>query len=475
MIVRDYDGFASPEAYGPDDASLPDGDRPREECGVVGLFGVKEAGPMAALGLHALQHRGQESAGIATCDEKQIYAHRGMGLVARVFGQGEAQKLPGNAAIGHVRYSTAGGSTIANAQPLVARYVGGEIALAHNGNLAKGAAVAHRLLETGALLQTSTDSELFLHLLAQAHAVTDEQIAAVFAQAEAAFAVVALFKDRLIAARDPWGFRPLVLGRIGQGFVVASESCAFDQMGATFEREIAPGELLICTAGGMRSLYFGDRTVTQAKCLLELIYFARPDSVVFGRTPHIFRKESGRVLAREQPVEADIVVAIPDSGMSAAMGFAAELGIPLDRGLIRNHYVGRSFIAPGQAARATAVRMKHNVVREVVAGKRVVLVDDSLIRGTTTAALGKELRDAGATEVHLRIACPPTRHPCLYGVDFPRHKELMAFKHSIEEIRSILNMNSLGYLSLEGLKSIFRQDENGFCSACWSGEYVVGK
>lgn len=456
-------------------ARFLDGDHPREECGVVGLFGVKDASPMAALGLHALQHRGQESAGIVSCDEKALHTHRGMGLVATAFGHGEAQKLPGSAAIGHVRYSTAGGSSFANAQPLVARYAGGDIALAHNGNLAKGAAMAHRLMESGSLLQTSTDSELFLHLLAQEHATTDEQIAAVFAKAEAAFAVVALFKDRLVAARDPWGFRPLVLGRIGQGYVIASETCAFDQMGAVFEREIEPGEMVVCTAGGIRSLYFGDRSVPKAKCMLELIYFARPDSVVFGYTPHIYRKQSGHVLAKEQPVEADIVVAIPDSGMSAAMGFADELGIPLDRGLIRNHYVGRSFIAPGQAARATAVRMKHNVVKEVVRGKRVVLVDDSLIRGTTTAALGKELRDAGATEVHLRIACPPTKHPCLYGVDFPRHKELMAYKHSIDEIRSILNVNSLGYLSLEGMLGIFAEKERGFCTACWSGEYIVNK
>ena len=457
----------------PHAASFLDGDHPREECGVVGLFGVKDAAPMAALGLHALQHRGQESAGIVSCDEKELHLHRGMGLVAQVFGRGEAQRLPGTASIGHVRYSTAGTSSFVNAQPLVARYVGGDIALAHNGNLAKGAGMGRALLETGALLQTGTDSELFLHMLAQAHATTDEAMAAVFAKAEAAFALVALLKDRLIAARDPWGFRPLVLGRIGQGYVIASETCAFDQMGATFEREVEPGEMIVCTAGGMRSLYFGDRSVPKAKCLLELIYFARPDSVVFGRTPHIFRKESGRVLAQEQPVEADIVVAIPDSGMSAAQGFAEGMGIPMDRGLIRNHYVGRSFIAPGQAARATAVRMKHNVVREVVRGKRVVLVDDSLIRGTTTAALGKELRDAGATEVHLRIACPPTKHPCHYGVDFPSHKELMAYKHSIDQIRSILNMNSLGYLSLEGLKGIFSKEESGFCHACWSGEYMV--
>jgi amidophosphoribosyltransferase len=253
---------------------------------------------------------------------------------------------------------------------------------------------------------------------------------------------------------------------------VASESCAFDQIGATFEREIAPGEMLTFIPGGQRSTFFGQRDAHQQKCLLELIYFARPDSFVFGHFPHIFRRQSGHVLAREHPVDVDIVVAIPDSGFSAAMGYAEELNLTMDRGIIRNHYIGRSFIAPGQAARAAAVRMKHNVVREVVKGKRIVLVDDSLIRGTTTAALGKELRDAGATEVHLRIACPPTRHPCLYGVDFPHYTELMAYNHSIEEIKSILNMDSLGYLSLEGITEILGSDGNNYCTACWNGHYL---
>ena len=452
---------------------LRPGDKPREECGIIGLFGVKDAAAQAVLGLHALQHRGQEAAGVVSCHESGLFPHRGLGLVSHAFGRGEAKTLPGMSAIGHVRYSTAGGGGLANAQPLLARYAGGEVALAHNGNLTGIKPLTGALLDSGALLQTSIDSELVLHLLAQRRAVTDEAIAAVLAEAGASFALVMLFKDRLLAARDPWGFRPLVLGRLGQGFALASESCAFDQMGAVLEREIEPGELLVCTAGGMRSLRFGEAGTPHARCLLELIYFSRPDSLVFGHTPHIFRQASGRVLAREHPAQADIVVAIPDSGMSAAMGYAAELGLPLDRGLIRNHYIGRSFITPGQSARSTAVRMKHNVVREVVRGKRVALVDDSLIRGTTTAALGKELRDAGALEVHLRIACPPTRHPCVYGVDFPDPQELMAHKHSIDEIRSILNVDSLGYLSLEGLLSPLA--DKGFCSACWSGEYIAGR
>ncbi len=451
----------------------PDNERPRDACGVVGLFGVPDAAPLAALGLHALQHRGQESAGIVASHAGALVRHRGMGLVAEVFGKGEARNLPGEAAIGHVRYSTAGGSCPANAQPLLGRCLGGEVALAHNGNLAGGDTLAQSLLRDGALLQTGTDSELFLHLLAQRHAVSDMEIAAALSPAKAAFSLVMLFADRLVAVRDAWGFRPLVLGRLRGGMVVASETCALDQMGASYEREIAPGEMLVCDVSGRRSYSLADGQHPSALCLLELIYFARPDSVVFGRTPHLFRQMSGQALAREHPADVDIVVAIPDSGMSAAMGFARALGLPVERGLIRNHYVGRSFIAPGQEARAAAVRMKHNVVREVVAGKRVALVDDSLIRGTTTAALGSELRAAGATEVHLRIACPPTRHPCIYGVDFPRREELLAARHSTERIRELLQMDSLGYLSLEGLTALLPEHQNNLCTACWTGEYRV--
>ena len=446
-------------------------DHPRDACGVVGIYNVPDAAPLAALGLHALQHRGQESAGIVSLHEGKLHCHKGMGLVSSVFAAGEAQKLPGNIAIGHVRYSTAGGSHLGNAQPLTARYSGGEVALAHNGNLARAESLIRDLEAAGALFQTTTDSELFLHLLAREQAVSDEAIARVFAHAGPAFSVVMLTPDRMIAARDPLGYRPLVLGRLGNGRVVASESCAFDQIGAELEREVEPGEMIVCDAQGCRTLRFGDQGLTPARCLLELIYFARPDSVIFGETPHLFRRHSGRVLAREHPVDADVVVAIPDSGMSAALGFAEALGLPCDRGLIRNHYVGRSFIAPGQEARTAAVRLKHNVVREVVRGKRVALVDDSLIRGTTTAALGRELRDAGATEVHLRIACPPTRHPCLYGVDFPHREELMAHKYSLDEIRDRLNMDSLGYLSLEGLTGLADNKAGTFCTSCWSGLY----
>lgn len=450
-------------------------DHPRDACGVVGIFGVPDAAPLVALGLHALQHRGQESAGIVTSHAGTLHSHKAMGLVSQVFADGKARTLPGDSAIGHVRYSTAGSSSFINAQPLTARYIGGEVAVAHNGNLAGSSHLIHSLEAVGALFQTTTDSELFLHLLAQEQAVKEDELAKVFAHAGSAFSVVMLFPDRLVAARDPYGFRPLVLGRLGDGYVVASESCAFDQIGAELEREILPGEMLVCDQTGCRSTMFAEAHGPTARCLLELIYFARPDSVVFGETPHIFRHRSGRVLAKEQPADVDIVVAIPDSGMSAAMGYADALGLPCERGLIRNHYVGRSFIAPGQQARATAVRMKHNVVREVVRGKRVVLVDDSLIRGTTTAALGRELRNAGAREVHLRIACPPTRHPCIYGVDFPSPNELMAHKHSLEEIRVMINMDSLGYLSLEGITGLFGNKSDTFCAACWSGDYRVPK
>ncbi|MDR1685501.1 MAG: amidophosphoribosyltransferase [Desulfovibrio sp.] len=446
-------------------------DHPRDACGVIGLYNVPEAAPLAALGLHALQHRGQESAGIATSHAGRLHLYKGMGLVSSVFAGDAARRLPGSAAVGHVRYSTAGESNFANAQPLTGRYAGGEAAVALNGNLADSQRLYNALYAGGALFQTGTDSEIFLHLLAHELAVDDKEIGRILALAGPAFAVILLFPDRLIAARDPLGYRPLVLGRLGEGFAVASETCAFDQIGAVFEREVEAGEMVIVDATGCRSLFFTENTSSPARCLLELIYFARPDSLVFGETPHLFRRRSGVKLAEEHPADADVVVPIPDSGMSAAMGYADGLNLPYERGLIRNHYIGRSFISPGQEARAAAVRMKNNVVRAVVRGKRVVLVDDSLIRGTTTSALGRELRSAGAREVHLRIACPPTRHPCFYGVDFPRREELLAHRLDLEAIRTLLNMDSLGYLSLEGLTGLFGKDADTFCTSCWSGQY----
>ena len=446
-------------------------ERPTDACGVIGLYNVNDAAALAALGLHALQHRGQESAGIATSHDGKLLCYKGMGLVANVFANGDGARLPGTIAIGHVRYSTAGASDLTNAQPLLARYAGGQVAIAHNGNLVAAKRLFETLSAKGALFQTSSDTELFLHLLAQENATSEKNIAAMLGHIGPAFSLVMLFPDKMIAARDPWGIRPLVLGRLGQGYVVASESCAFDQTGASYEREVWPGEMVVCDDKGCRSLFFGQERTPETRCLLEQIYFARPDSLVFGETPHVVRCKSGLVLAKEHPVQADIVVAIPDSGVSAAQGYARGAGLPLERGLIRNHYVGRSFIAPGPEARAMAVRMKHNVVREVVRGKRVVLVDDSLIRGTTTATLSRELRNAGAIEVHLRIACPPTRHPCLYGVDFPEREELLAYRYSLESIRCKLNMDSLGYLSLEGLTGIFGKEKTCFCTACWTGEY----
>lgn len=448
-------------------------EHPTDACGIVGLYGVPNAAGLAALALHALQHRGQESAGIATSFQGKILCHKGMGLVSAVFGNNEAVRLPGDSAVGHVRYSTAGESALTNAQPLLGNYSGGWVAIAHNGNLAGAEHLFAELSGKGALFQTSSDTEIFLHLLAQEHAVDDAEIAAMLGHAGAAFGLVLLFPDKLIAARDPWGIRPLVLGRMGNGYVVASETCAFDQVGAVYEREILPGEMLVCKDGGYRSFRFGDEGTPEARCLLEHIYFSRPDSILCGETPHTSRVKSGMALALEHPTEADIVVAIPDSGLSAAQGYARQMGLPLERGLIRNHYIGRSFIAPSPEARAAAVRMKHNVVKELVRGKRVVLVDDSLIRGTTTKTLSRELRDAGATEVHLRIACPPTLHPCLYGVDFPRREELLAYGHSLEEIQECLHMDSLGYLSLAGLTAIFDRERTCFCTACWTGIYPV--
>ena len=448
--------------------------RPRDACGVIGIFDVEDAAHYAALGLHALQHRGQESAGIVTSDGVKLHSHKGMGLVATVFPGGKIEGLPGKTAIGHVRYSTAGGSTVINAQPLLASYMNMEIALGHNGNLCQGEALREDLATRGALFQTTTDSELILHMLAQNQAKAPEDVAAVLAMAGPAFSIVILYAGCLIAARDPWGFRPLVLGELpkpdgGKAPVVASETCAFDQIGANYIREVKPGEMLVIDHAGVRSIQFAPAEEPPCRCLLEHIYFSRPDSVVFGETPHLVRERCGEVLAREHPVEADIVVAIPDSGFSAAMGYARAIGKPLERGIIRNHYVGRSFIAPGQQARARAVSMKHNVVREVVKNKRVVLVDDSLIRGTTTATLAKTLREAGAREVHLRIACPPTRHPCVYGVDFPERSELIAHDRSVEEICALLELDSLGYLSKQGLLELFGEQSASFCTACWSG------
>lgn len=447
-------------------------ERPQEACGVVGIWGADNAASLTFLGLHALQHRGQESAGIVTLDNTTIRSHKDVGLVANVFAKPESRNQPGDIAIGHVRYGTSGHKSYVNTQPLIARYKTHHIALGHNGFLSNGVELRNSLISKGALFHTDADSELILHMLAQEQASTNEEIATVLGHAGAAFALVMLFDDRrLIAARDPWGYRPLMLGKLGDAYIVASETCAFDQMGATCLREIEPGEMLVIDADGCHSYTFGTGKEPLARCLLELIYFARPDSVVFGETPHLMRERSGAILAQEHPADVDIVVAIPDSGMSAAMGYATELGVPVERGLIRNHYVGRSFIAPGPEARATAVRMKHNIVRDVVKGKRVALVDDSLIRGTTTKSLNKALREAGATEVHLRIACPPTCYPCPYGVDFPKKEELLASKYSPDEICSILGMDSLGYLSLEGLLSLFGNRHDTFCTSCWNGDY----
>lgn len=448
-------------------------DRPQDACGIVGISGVKsEAAPLVFLGLHALQHRGQDSAGIVTLDKGELHSHKGLGLVANVFAGNQSLKLPGSTGIGHVLYVRGAKTDPTHAQPLIGRYKNHVVALGQNGALASASDLRNRLIARGSLFHSTTDSELLLHMLAQRQASSNEEIANVLADAGPAFAIVMLFDDnRLIAARDPWGFRPLALASLDGGYVVASESCAFDQIGADFIREIEPGEMLVIENNNLKSYRFSKGNEPKSRCLLELIYFSRPDSYIFGETPHLMREKSGAVLAREHPADVDIVVAIPDSGMSAAMGFAYELGATYERGLIRNHYVGRSFIAPGPEARAAAVRMKHNIVRDVVRGKRVALVDDSLIRGTTTISLNQALREAGAKEVHLRIACPPTRHPCPYGIDFPRREELLANKKSIEGIKNILGMDSLGYLSLEGLTGLFGQDSDSFCTACWSGDY----
>ncbi|MBI2058436.1 MAG: amidophosphoribosyltransferase [Nitrospirae bacterium] len=446
----------------------------REGCGVFGIYSHSEAANMTYLGLHALQHRGQESAGIATADGQRIMTHRGMGLVADIFDEDTLAKLHGHHAIGHVRYSTAGSSDLKNAQPLLVTSSKGAVALAHNGNLVNYEIIRNELENHGAIFQSSTDTEVIAHLMAisQQEKLIDRIISAL-SYVRGAFSLVFLTEKALIAARDPQGFRPLVLGTLGDSYVVASETCAFDLIGAKFEREIEPGEIIVVDEWGLNSL----KPFTQqqhAKCVFEFVYFARPDSTIFGRNVYEVRKELGRQLAREAPVPADLVMAVPDSGVPAAIGFAEESGIPYEIGMIRNHYVGRTFIEPQQSIRNFGVKLKLNPIPHVLKGKRVIVVDDSIVRGTTGRKIMKMLRHAGAREVHARITSPPFAWPCYYGIDTPTRKELIAAVHTIEEMNQFLTSDSLRYLSLDGLLKIAaKNDIEGFCRACFSGQYPV--
>jgi len=447
-------------------------DKFHEECGVVGVYGHPEAATLAYLALYALQHRGQESAGIVSSDDKALISHRGMGHVAEIFDQEILSRLRGSLAIGHNRYSTHGSTVLKNCQPFVVEWAQGALAIAHNGNLVNAEELRAQLEARGSIFQSTVDSEVIIHLIAASGGATlTERIVDALGRVRGAYSLVFLTEDRIIAARDPGGFRPLVLGRVGDAVVIASETCALDLVDAVYEREIEPGEIVTVSASGIESVHPFPRVSTH-NCVFEYVYFARPDSRVFGRNVYEVRKELGRQLAREAPVSADIVIAVPDSGVPAAIGYAEEAGLPYEMGLIRNHYVGRTFIEPSSSIRHFGVKVKLNALREVLAGKRVVVVDDSIVRGTTSRKLVTMIRQAGAREVHMRISSPPTTHPCFYGIDTPTREELIASAHSVEEIRQYLDADSLAYLSVPGMYA-FTGGGAGFCDACFTGRYPV--
>ena len=448
-------------------------DKFKDECGVFGIFGHPEAANLTYLGLYALQHRGQESAGIATADGHRMRVSRTMGQVAEAFTPPTLESLPGHLAIGHTRYSTAGESRLQNAQPMLIDCAHGQIAIAHNGNIVNARELRDDLVHNGSIFQTTSDTEVVLHLYAKSKAPSvEEAIVESVRQISGAFSLALLTKNRLIAARDPHGFRPLALGRLGDAWIVCSETCALDLIGATYLRDVEPGEVVVITEAGIRSIRpFPPASL--AHCVFEHVYFARPDSYVFGRSVNEVRTALGQHLAREAPAPADVVVPIPDSGVCAAIGFASEAGLPLQMGLIRNHYVGRTFIQPQQSIRHFSVRVKLNPVRSILEGKRVVLIDDSIVRGTTSRKIVKMVRAAGAQEVHLRISCPPTLSPCFYGVDTPNRSELIGATHSIEEIRKYVEADSLAYLSLDGLRAAVGADHGSYCTSCYTGVYPV--
>ena len=452
------------------DHSLPD-DKFHDHCGVFAVRGHPEAAKLTYLGLHALQHRGQESAGIAASDGHKMVSYKGMGHVAEVFTEEVINTLKGDSAIGHTRYSTAGDTDLKNAQPLVVSCQKGQVALAHNGNLVNAPSLRKELESRGDIFQTTSDSEVILHYFARSkHTGIPEATADALDRVVGAYSLVMLFKDCVLAVRDPRGFRPLCLGKLDGAYVAASETCAFDLINARYVREIEPGEMVILDGSGISSLRFAP-PAPLSQCIFEHVYFSRPDSVIFGRPVQKSREMLGRLLAREHPAQADLVVPVPDSGVAAAIGYAEESGIPLRFGLIRSHYVGRTFIEPTQAIRDFGVKLKLNPVRSLLEGKRVVLVDDSIIRGTTSRKIVRIVREAGASEVHVRISCPPTISPCYYGIDTPTKKELIASTHNVEEIRQFIGADSLGYLSLEGMRHAVGDTQGRYCLACYTANY----
>jgi amidophosphoribosyltransferase len=441
-------------------------------CGIFGIVGHPEASNLTYLGLHALQHRGQESAGIVSSDGDRLFVRTAMGLVADTFSADDLGSLPGESAIGHVRYSTAGVSQHKNAQPLSVMLGRTQVSVAHNGNLVNAQALRDRLEGEGAIFQSDSDTEVILHLMARSQKPTlEERIAESLEQVVGAYSLVFLTNKKLIAVRDPFGFRPLVLGRLNSSYVLASESTALDLIEAEYLREVEPGELLVLDAGGLKT-FKPLKPVRGGRCIFEHVYFAKPDSILFGESVYQMRQRFGVQLAHEQPAPADLVIAVPDSGVAAAIGYSRTLGAPYDVGFIRSHYVGRTFIEPQQSIRHFGVKLKLAAVRSVLKDKRVVVVDDSIVRGTTSRKIVKMVRDAGAKEVHLRISSPPTRWPCYYGIDTPNRQELIASSHSVDEIARYVTADSLGYLSLEGLtRAVGDPEVESFCSACFSGKY----
>jgi amidophosphoribosyltransferase len=450
----------------------------KEECGVFGIYSHPEAANLTYLGLHSLQHRGQESAGIVTSDGAHLYTHREMGLVSDIFTEEVLSRLPGKNAIGHVRYSTTGSSHIKNSQPIVVTYSRGEIAISHNGNLTNARALREELEHDGAIFQSTTDTEVIVHLIARSQEESlIKRIIEALTKCRGAYSLLFLSPEFMIATRDAYGFRPLVMGRLGDAIVFASETCAFDLIEAEFVREVEPGEILVISPKGTESIKpFSE--VRHAHCVFEFIYFARPDSFIFGRNVYQVRKEFGKQLAREQPADADIVIAVPDSGVPAAMGYSEESRLPLELGLLRSHYVGRTFIEPQQSIRNFGVKLKLNAIREVLSEKRVIIVDDSIVRGTTSRKIVKMIRAAGASEVHMRISSPPMCFSCYYGVDTPIREELIASSLDVEEINKYITSDTLGYLSLEGVMKAVEsykalEGKENFCDACFTGNYPV--
>jgi len=450
----------------------------KENCGLFGIFGDNDAVQKTYLAMHSLQHRGQESAGIASCDGDSIQCYTGMGTVRRVFRSGGRvfDDLRNPVAIGHVRYSTAGANRSVNSQPLLCEYSRGQVAVAHNGNLTNAGFLRDEYEAYGSIFKSTSDTETIIHLLAKpTHVSKPDRLGHVLSHLRGAYSLLFLFNDRIEAARDPHGIRPLCIGQTDQGaYVVASESCAFDAIGAKYLRDVEPGEVVTLNEDGLNSRYFTTPgAITPAYCIFEHIYFAKQNSSVFGENVHQFRKKVGRQLAKEHPVDADVVIPVPDSGTSSALGYAEQSGIPFDMGLVRSHYVGRTFISPGQKLREMEVNLKLQVIKEVVTSKRVVVVDDSIVRGTTTRGKIRAIREAGAKEIHMRISCPPIRFPCFYGVDFPTKEELLANERDLDQIRDFLEVDTVGYMSLEGMLACASAPPDHYCTACWSGQYRV--